>query len=688
MRFYRVLLWFAAVPLYSQGWTPMEHTLTGSSTIFYSSSGHSWADIDGDGDYDLIVSGLPRLFLNRALEDGTFVNSPQLLPGGFIGNGISATFGDFDNDGDPDVHLGRSQVDNLLENRWPEPFVDVAVLYGLSDPAYPQSINWVDYNLDGLLDIYITHEFPGPGGAHQFYESAYPDPFVPRFPAEGQPDTFGLADRNSHAYGLSWADFDRDGDMDAITSACGTASEIPGENPHNKIYRNKHPLPGFEDLSLATGFVDAAEVSAGSASYWALLFDYDGDAWPDISIGSLLGDHRLWRNTGQTPGDFSLALVPSSTHQIQGFGAFLDGACAGDVDNDGDLDLYATTDGLFINNGDGSYTLRSDLVPAGGQDSSFVDYDLDGHLDLFNFGDLYRNPGGYDNHWIAIELVGDSTAGSTRSAHGAKIRLLANGVNQYREHRSMVGTYSQHMLPTHFGVGSATIIDELEITWPSGASTLFTDVEVDTYKTYHEDLCFLDAGIVGAAAVNGCLGETIILQLQTVGAGPFTYQWRKDGLPIPGEEGEELSFPMNGIEETGSYDCVVNNGCNTATTQETQLNLAEELEIVAQPQQMLVVSGAMGSLSVTLSEAPESYQWRKDGAALQGETSQTLSFDSLTSDHIGVYDCSLAANCFNPLITQAVAVCVLDPSYPTAIQAWPGTGSVQGLVAYVNNACP
>ncbi len=228
----------------------------------------------------------------------------------------------------------------------------------------------------------------------------------------------------------------------------------------------------------------------------------------------------------------------------------------------------------------------------------------------------------------------------------------------------MVGTYSQHMLPTHFGLGSATVIDELEITWPGGASALLTNVDVDQYTTIHEDLCFLEAEIQGSEAANGCLGETITLQMQTVGLGPFTYQWRKESLPIPGEDGEELSFLMT-AEDTGSYDCVVNNLCSTFTSPEIQLSLAEELEIVTQSDHFLAISGVMGSLSVTLSAPPETYQWRKDGVPLQGETEQTLSFDSLTSSHIGSYDCTMQANCFNPLITQPIAVCTMGYWQPS-----------------------
>jgi hypothetical protein len=517
----------------------MEQTLTGSTSSFNSGSGHSWADIDGDGDMDLFLNGSARLWINKALDGGTFQNGQSLIPGGVAGSGWSACFGDFDNDGDPDVHGGNSGTDFLLENRWPLPFVNMASQLQLTDPDWNQSVCWADYNNDGLLDIYITHELPDGDGPHEFYENDYPNPFIPRFPQGGEEDTFGLADKNSHAYGLTWADIDLDGDVDAVTSACGSSGTIPGENPHNKIYRNKHPQMGFEDMSLATGLVDGAEVSNGSASYWAMLFDYDGDQFPDLSIGKTNGAHRLWRNAGSVEGDFLLDLVPNATHNTAGGGAFVDGAVAGDWDNDGDMDIYTTPDGLYVNNGDGSYTKRNDLVPGGGSDASFVDFNNDGNLDVFNFGDLWLNPGGYGNHWISVELEGSPGTGTTRSAHHVKISVTAGGKTYYREHRYQVGSYSQHMMPTHFGLGSATTIDELRIEWRNGFESVYNDLDVDRYIFISQNAnCGDDLEIITEIA-RFCPGGSVDLAAVDHSERPNDYAWHI------------LSGPSNDIEQFG-----------------------------------------------------------------------------------------------------------------------------------------
>ena len=546
-------LFLATSLLMGQEWTRVEQTLTGSSSSFSSGSGHSWADIDGDGDPDLFLNGSQRLWLNKAIEDHTFVSGQSLLPAGLNGGGWAACFGDFDNDGDPDVFCGNTGTDFLLQNNWPAAFTSVGPTYQLTDEDWCQSINWVDYNNDSLLDIYITHETPSGDGPHEFYQNDYPNPFIPRFPAGAGPDPFGLADLNSHAYGLTWADIDLDGDIDAVTSACGSSSTIPGENPHNKMYINQFPNDFFEDVSLDVGLVTPSEVSSGSASYWAMLFDWDGDAFPDLSIGSTGGAHRLWRNTGVSPGDVGIELVPNSIHNMEGSGAFVDGAVAADWDNDGDMDVYTTPNGLYENDGNGSFINRSNLVPPGGQDASFVDYNMDGQLDLFNFNDLYENPGN-DNHWIAIELEGDPSAGTTRGANNVKIQVTAGGVTQHREHRYQVGSYSQHMLPTHFGLGQNDMIESVRVIWPDTSETLVEDLTPDQYIRIKQNAnC---GGTLSASTTTFffCADQSFPLSVTPSNGQPVRWQILSGPSRNPGQfDNLSASNPTFTPDESGIY---------------------------------------------------------------------------------------------------------------------------------------
>jgi hypothetical protein len=171
-------------------------------------------------------------------------------------------------------------------------------------------------------------------------------------------------------------------------------------------------------------------------------------------------------------------------------------AAWGDYDNDGDLDLYVgNTTGwanqLFRNDGGGVFT---DVTSGPLDDLGYVfgvawaDYDEDGDLDLYvaNYGDgnkLFRNNQITGNHWLHVDLLGTV---SNRCAIGARIRTVAGGQSQIREISGGRGT-AQNSLTAEFGLGSATMVDTLEIRWPSGSVCTYAEVPVDHRLTITED---------------------------------------------------------------------------------------------------------------------------------------------------------------------------------------------------------
>jgi hypothetical protein len=155
----------------------------------------------------------------------------------------------------------------------------------------------------------------------------------------------------------------------------------------------------------------------------------------------------------------------------------------GDYDNDGFLDVFVATGGgtphlLFHNNGDGSFRkITSSIVAKDNRTSagcSWLDYDNDGHLDLFVTGLfsqtclLYHNNGN-TNGWLKVRCVGGA---SNRSGIGAKVRVRATigGVSrwQMREISGGGGFGSQGQLVAHFGLGDATSVETVRVEWPSG----------------------------------------------------------------------------------------------------------------------------------------------------------------------------------------------------------------------------
>jgi hypothetical protein len=179
----------------------------------------------------------------------------------------------------------------------------------------------------------------------------------------------------------------------------------------------------------------------------------------------------------------------------------------GDFDNDGDLDLYVVNL-TSVNNFGGNNYYRNDGAPdytftavttgdfvAGNRAAwgvSSGDYDNDGDLDLYVTYNsltagpatdaLYRNDLTDGNHWINIRCEGTT---SNRSAIGARVRAKAtvfgNTYWQMREISAQNAATGQNSLRVHFGLGDATLIDSLEIVWPSGISEIYTNIGVDQF---------------------------------------------------------------------------------------------------------------------------------------------------------------------------------------------------------------
>jgi hypothetical protein len=179
-----------------------------------------------------------------------------------------------------------------------------------------------------------------------------------------------------------------------------------------------------------------------------------------------------------------------------------------DYDNDGWLDLfianghvypeveqvspttkYKQHNSLFHNERNGKFTEATvtegiaALPPRTGRGAAFLDFDNDGFVDIIvaNNDDppaLLHNNGSGGNHYVNFKLVGTK---SNRDAMGARIRVVAGGISQIREIAGGGSYLSQSDLRANFGLGSATKIDFVEISWPSGAKQIFKDVSADQF---------------------------------------------------------------------------------------------------------------------------------------------------------------------------------------------------------------
>jgi hypothetical protein len=256
----------------------------------------------------------------------------------------------------------------------------------------------------------------------------------------------------------------------------------------------------FTKMESSRSLLQDTKGSGGSS--WG---DYDNDGDLDLYIVTFRGTNHLYQNNGS--GDFDqLTIDPAEAIDL----GFM-GSSWGDFDNDGDLDLFVTSDlndgsiadfanfnMLFENNGDGSFieVATGNLKTDGGHSCSILDHDNDGDLDilvpngslgspLINY--LYSNNGN-ENKWININCRGRI---SNSSAIGTRIWIKANINGQYvtqmRELAQQTGLHSISSPRFHLGLGDAEIADSIIIRWPLGQLDTFLNVPANQFYSAIED---------------------------------------------------------------------------------------------------------------------------------------------------------------------------------------------------------
>jgi hypothetical protein len=450
----------------------------------------AWADYDADGFLDLFIGGIGSDALYRNNRDGTFTRVSSADVGLQNASTMSAVvWGDYDNDGDPDLFVAAySGQNNLLyQNNGNGTFTRITSARRgtiVNDGGNSVGCSWGDFNNDGFLDLFVSNY----GEKNFLYRNQGDGTFA-------KITSGPIASDVGAAWGCPWADYDNDGDLDLFVTNGGD----------NFLYQNQGD--GTFRRVLNNAVVYDAQGADGAA--WA---DYDNDGDLDLFITNLEGGgNYLYQNRGGG----TLAKVTNTALALDRRAST---SCAwGDYDNDGFLDLFVTCGAgtsvnelLYHNNGDGTFSkvTEGSLVNDGGANyaCSWVDYDNDGFLDLFvttgalggvaQRNCLYRNSGNA-NHWIKVRLLGTA---SNRDSLGARIKVKATiqGTDtwQLREISSADG-YGNASLLGHFGLGDATNAVTLRIQWPSGAEIELTNVATRQLLTVTEParLSVLGAGV-------------------------------------------------------------------------------------------------------------------------------------------------------------------------------------------------
>jgi len=444
------------------------------------------ADYDNDGRPDLYVSnlGVSRLYHNNG--DGTFTDVAEKLGVARKGWSTGATWGDYDRDGRLDLFVpGYVELDfdklpaapteagattgaergantgaktaaktgaadqtlcqfrgvpvmcgprglpgegDTLYHQKPDgTFEDVSKKAGVDDPQryYGFTSAFVHADDDDLLDLIVVND----STPNQLYINKGNGTFA----ETGYPSGVALNEngREQAGMGLAVGDYDNDGRVDFHITNFSDDSNV--------LYHNDGE-GNFTDVTFQTGLGEPSIPFLG----WGTSFvDYDNDGWEDLIVANghvypVVDNHQWGTSYAQQPllfrnlknGQFERVGAAPGSGLARALTAR--GLAVGDLDGEGRLDVV-------INNIDSRPAiLRNVTSPAG--------------------------------HWLSIRLVGDPAKKISRDAIGARVYLTAGKVQQRKDVISGTSFASQNDLTLHFGLGSATTVDKIEIKWPDGST--------------------------------------------------------------------------------------------------------------------------------------------------------------------------------------------------------------------------
>jgi hypothetical protein len=487
-------------------------------------SGCAFLDYDNDGWQDiLLINGMDwpghkraksTLRLYRNNRNGTFTDVTRAAGLDFEMYGMGVAIGDYNNDGFPDIFISCVGQSHLFRNNGDGKFTDVTRAAGLlSHEGFSTSALWVDYDRDGLLDLFVCnyvrwspeHDvFCSLDGTHKSYctPEAYRGSTCWLFHNRGDGTfedvtaTSGIFDSSSKSLGVAMFDYDQDGWPDLL---------VANDTQPNKLYRNLRNGK-FKDVAVEAGLAFSSEGKA-RAGMGVDTGDFDNSGRPGVAITNFDNEMiGLYRAISATAYDdiSQVSGIGGPSKSTLGFGcAFLD------VNLDGSLDLavanghidetvrnirgnvgYAQPPQLFLNGGNGKFRDVAGEVGGGfeksrvGRGLAYGDFDGDGDLDILmttNNGPayLFRNDQSSGNRSIRFRLIGTK---SNRDAIGACVRIFYNGQNQSRLVHGGSSYLSQSELPVTFGLGKRDKIDRVTIDWPSGRNEEFKDLTAGRYE--------------------------------------------------------------------------------------------------------------------------------------------------------------------------------------------------------------
>jgi len=511
----------------------------------------SVVDFDQDGWDDFYLTNSrtgSQNALYRNMHDGTFKNVAAQMGLANLnkkGTGVcmGAVWGDYDNDGYPDLLVYKWGKPELFHNVGGKKFVNVTAGSGLPKWVNANCAIWLDFNHDGLLDLFI-------GG---YYSSKYHLSHLTT--TRIMPESFRYANNGGRnyllenmgngkfkdvtkEYGLTstkWtlaaasADFNGDGYPDLF---------IANDYGENELYINEKGKR-FIEVGKQAGIGNVPKsgmcVAFGDINNAGKLGIYNTTI---TEKGVLLQGNNYWQPISQSshypyPQFVNLAQLAGIDNAGWSYGAQF-----GDLNNDGNMDLYVANgfisakkgvsywydyakvtggnsaiiedaknwpamdgksqsgyeqDKIWLNEGNGEFRdISNEICPYATYDGRAVamaDLWNNGALDILvanqnNIPILYRNDLVNHNHWIELNLRGTQ---SNADAVGAEVIVEWDGKKQIQVVTDGMGFASENAHRLHFGLGKSTKVDKVLIYWPSGVLTTIVHPQIDTLHEIYEN---------------------------------------------------------------------------------------------------------------------------------------------------------------------------------------------------------
>ncbi|HUX44996.1 MAG TPA: CRTAC1 family protein [Terracidiphilus sp.] len=460
-----------------------------------------------------------RLFRNNG--NGTFTDVTKQAGLEGIGYSMGVAVGDYDNDGYEDLYVTGVNHNQLFHNNGNGTFTDVTAKARVAGiipkygKAWSQTAGWLDYNNDGRLDLlvvnYLNYNLKTATHCVQNGFPAYCSPVdflgTPNILYRNNGDgTFTDVSVQSHiaqfvgkGMGVSFADYDNDGYTDIFLS---------NDTFQNYLLHNNRDGT-FSEVGILAGvaYNTFGNVVAGMGTDFR---DLDNDGKPDIFQTAMFGEgFPLYRNLGnsQFQDVTGSTRLTTLTSRLTAWGTGIY-----DFDNDGFKDVftadsdildnarqvahrpYPLPNGLFRNRGNFTFDdVAAEAgagfsAPAAHRGAAFGDLNNDGKIDIVvtvlnGPPQILINRSPNKNHWILLNLVGVK---SNRDGLATRVKITTALGAQYNHATTTVGYNSSSDKRVHFGLGSASVIQTIDLYWPSGIHQVLHNVKADQVLTVRE----------------------------------------------------------------------------------------------------------------------------------------------------------------------------------------------------------